>query len=234
MRNKRPVIAAGAVVAVAAAATWYLIWGPDGDLPDTPSRTADVKEVYAFDDVAQLAATSDLVIEATVTEVIAVEPKDPGEDDTGGDIERRVRLRIDEPLYQRTGSGTPDTVLVAEGFWGPDREGVAVGAMDWTRPGDTGYYFLSRSDSGAPYGYVSPSYGRVMVADGTAHLGESSGLEPEEDGPWAGSKADFSDLDGIESIIDEAVADAASGKTEPAERQLARRPVPGAVRGRWP
>lgn len=201
-------------VAIAAAVTGYLIWGPGGGLPDTPERTAEGLQKYEFDNVGEMAATSHLVIKATVSKAeVGDKVGDPGEELTN----RHVYLDVEEVLYQQKGHDAGDTVIIGEGYWETDGVGVMTEGMEWTEPGDTGYYFLMGPGGNGIYGFTTSPHGRVLIENGKAEVATSDGLSPEEDGPWASANTDFDNVKEVESIIRDAVEAAESGKAEPVE-----------------
>lgn len=167
----------------------------------TPELSVEGKEQFYFDNLMEMARSSELVIRAEVTNVGIGQlyGKDSGSPIT-------TRLITLKPLEVARGDipvGHPLTY--EEEGWNADHTGYVMNGVLWSDVGDQAWYFLRRSSSG--YYRLLSSYGRYKVED-SDHMGPS-GHHPEKEGPWAplpGAVRD--DATGIGRIIRETAVQA--------------------------
>ncbi|OEJ23543.1 hypothetical protein AR457_02535 [Streptomyces agglomeratus] len=134
------------------------------------------REVHHFDDVEKMAATSDLVVKAQVTDV------QPGrwvgsKEDGGREQVREVTLHVEEVLHSARAT-KPQTVLVDEWGWDEEGRGYQLEGVTWTAKGDEGIYFLTQSEERGHWRLVN-SQGRALVdgqqLDSAANEGDQLG-----------------------------------------------------------
>jgi len=197
---------------------------------DTPENISYASELRGFDDLGSMTATSDLVVKATVTEVVQGRTSGTAEDG-GATTTREVRLRIDKVIYQRRGGKAPESVLLAEGYWDQSGTGYMVEGLNWSKVGDTGYYFLSGPDdtytSSDHYALVW-SQGRVVVTnDGIAISGDY-----DHEGPWVGVNTSAAGVATFEASLAAAAEAARTGKAKVVKPEMcARAPEMAACKG---
>lgn len=164
--GRRSVIVTGTALAVAAltAAVSFAAGGPQ--LDRLPEENAHAKEVYSFDDVATMTATSHLVVLGTV---VSVGPgRIVGEEADGAIQLRSVGIEVLDFLHQRKTTILPRLLTIEEEGWDAQGRGYTVNGVEWSQVGDYGYFFLRKSDGVNTYQLVS-SQGRALVVDGVLH-----------------------------------------------------------------
>ncbi|MFR9777595.1 hypothetical protein ACL02O_16260 [Micromonospora sp. MS34] len=136
-----------------------------------PESLAFGKEVYHFDTVAQMTATSHLVVYGTVTAAepgrVASVDEDPAA--VGGDVQlRTVTIDVWDVLHNPKSMLVPPTITLEEEGWDEQGRGYIANNVVWSEVGDTGYFFLRRSYGVSdPYTFqLASSDGRALVADG--------------------------------------------------------------------
>ncbi|MFG2052762.1 hypothetical protein ACGFI9_01905 [Micromonospora sp. NPDC048930] len=164
--------AAAALVAAGLVATVSVGHADTGVRLDArPESLAFGKEVYHFDTVAQMTATSHLVVYGTVT---AVEPgrtasvdEDPAA--VGGDTRlRNVTIEVWDVLHNPKNMLVPPTVTLEEEGWDEEGRGYISNNVTWSEVGDAGYFFLRRDlDVSDPHTFLlASSDGRALEANG--------------------------------------------------------------------
>ncbi|MCX6398025.1 MAG: hypothetical protein NTV23_16170 [Propionibacteriales bacterium] len=147
-----------------------------------PELTSQGKEVRHYDDLAEMAAGSDWILRAKVTDVRVGKTY-------GDSVEDQVitRLVVLDPIEVVKGvdvEGVPDTLTFEEEGWQGDGRGYVMNGVLWSRPGEEAWFFLRRTRDGS-YRLTS-SFGRYTL------VGKDegpSGLEPADEGPWAPESA---------------------------------------------
>lgn len=205
--------------ALAAAVAVALAVVSDGEsselnLATDPSRhgeqtAADAKELYLYDDLAQMQATSDLVIAGHVTSVepgriVGPEGSRPVEsgpvDDLAGEIQLYdVEIAVEEWLGGQSEVSDGTTVSAEE-----DAMFVSL-----SEKGDAGVYFLAETDDPGTYVLAGSAARFLAFGDGTV---ESS--NPEFD--WA-QKAESESADELIEAVEENQDAVEAGQVEPAE-----------------
>lgn len=137
-----------------------------------PEALAFGKEMYEFDTVEKMTATSHLVVFGTVTAVetgrLAGADEDPEE--AGGDIRlRKVTIGQLDVLHNSKNLIIPPSITLEEEGWDEEGRGYIVNNVEWSEVGDTGYFFLRRAAGiSDPYTYqLVSSDGRALVVDGS-------------------------------------------------------------------
>ena len=136
-----------------------------------PEALAFGKEMYEFDSVEKMTATSHLVVRGTVTAVetgrLAGVDEDP--EAVGGDIRlRKVTIGELDVLHNPKNLLVPPSITLEEVGWDEEGRGYIVNNVAWSEVGDTGYFFLRRAAGTTDpntYQLVS-SDGRALVVDG--------------------------------------------------------------------
>lgn len=180
--------------------------GP-GRLQEIPvDRSSSAKEIFSFDSLPQLLATSDLVVLATVDSIGVgrVEgdghlegPPPEGESEveaSGGLQLYDVDLNVERTLY---GRDVPSTISIEE-------DGVLV--SPW-HVGDRGVYFIER-DPISDHWRVLSSQGRYLVTDGQV-------VASNDHLAWA-REVERLDLDGLIREIESARKQVEAGSVRPA------------------
>ncbi|HEX4981902.1 MAG TPA: hypothetical protein VFV63_09395 [Ilumatobacteraceae bacterium] len=171
---RHPVAPIAAIVTVVAvSATWWWSHGPTRVDAPQPLRV-HATSIYDFASLDEMAAASDLVVEA---DVVAVERgRLVGEPDQGGVISRIVTLAIDDVIGGETTA--PSTVIVEEEGWLPDGTPIIVDDVEPSSVGDHGVWFLDALE--APDGADMPAYlvinsqGRLLDRDGRVVGGDQT------------------------------------------------------------
>lgn len=175
-RIRRPrrwgLAAAGAAVAAALVATVSIGHADTGVRLDArPESLAFGKEVYHFDTVAEMTATSQLVVQGTVTAVgpgrLTGLDEDPAA--VGGGVRlRNVTIEVWDVLHNPKNMLVPPTITLEEEGWDENGNGYIANNVAWSEVGDSGYFFLRRSyGSGDPHTFqLASSDGRALMADG--------------------------------------------------------------------
>jgi hypothetical protein len=124
--------------------------------PTEPRENIEADEPAVGDGLAELAAASEVVVRA---EVVAV---GPGPEVSGADG-ARFQLRSVTLRPREIVKGAVATALVrfAEPGYTLDGLGFTVNGVAWSRVGDEGWYFLTRSDD--TWMRLVSSYGRFLV-----------------------------------------------------------------------
>ncbi|WP_183093065.1 hypothetical protein [Nocardioides stalactiti] len=110
---------------------------------DEPESVAHVREIHHFESLAEMVATSDLVV---VAEATATEPGrwhgDPGAPDSTRS--RAVTLAVDEVLWSgpQPRKQVPRTLTLDEEGWSSERQGYQLEGLPWLEVGDTGVFAL--------------------------------------------------------------------------------------------
>jgi hypothetical protein len=122
--------------------------------------SANASEVYRFDDLDVMVATSDAVVRGTV---LSVRPgRTAGGKDAGHAMSfREVVLRVDAVFH---GPDLTDTIVLEEaGAWGG--KPVVMNNVRPSKVGDSGVYFLTlRKDSDLPRYILVSSQGRYLLS----------------------------------------------------------------------
>ncbi|MFG2070952.1 hypothetical protein ACGFKZ_29230 [Micromonospora tulbaghiae] len=164
--------AAGAVAVAALVAAVGVGRADPGVRYDTqPEALAFGKEMYDFQTVEQMTATSHLVVFGTVTSVepgrLASADEDPAA--VGGDIRlRTVTINQYDVLHNPKNLIIPPSITLEEEGWDEEGRGYISNNVAWSAVGDTGYFFLRRAvGTSNPYTYqLASSDGRPLVVDG--------------------------------------------------------------------
>ncbi len=123
---------------------------------------------YYFRNVAEMAATADLVVHGTVTCVEKGHALGTGDVESSPESVVDVTVKVDAVL--KGPADIESLVIDEEGY---DRDGDPFQIVDspWSRVGDTGYYFLSDPNGkpeGRPLGHfitIDPA-GRILIESG--------------------------------------------------------------------
>jgi hypothetical protein len=157
-----------------------------------------MKEVFSFESLPQMVATSDLVIEGTVQRV------EPGRVVGGGDASiqfGQVTVSVDRVLFGRR---APANVVLEE--YGLERGHPS-------RVGDHGVYFLHRKTD-------APMFHRLVNSQGRFLDDRHRGLVAANDeADWVKAIEDES-LSQLENDVEAAARAVAEGRVEPAEPNL--------------
>jgi hypothetical protein len=136
-----------------------------------PESLAFGKEVFHFDTVEQMTATSHLVVQGTVAAVepgrIASVDEDPAA--VGGAIQlRKVTITVWDVLHNPKNMLVPPTITLEEEGWDEQGRGYISNNVEWSEVGDSGYFFLRRSPGVSdPHTFqLASSDGRTLVAAG--------------------------------------------------------------------
>ncbi|MET8119302.1 hypothetical protein [Micromonospora sp. NPDC005189] len=136
-----------------------------------PEALAFGKEMYDFQTIEQMTATSQLVVFGTVTSVqpgrMASTDEDPAA--VGGDIRlRTVTISRSDILHNPKNLIIPASITLEEEGWDEEGRGYLSNNVAWSEVGDTGYFFLRRAAGVSdPYTYqLASSDGRALVVDG--------------------------------------------------------------------
>lgn len=148
-----------AVLAIAAIAAC----SPAADRDDRPERIVHGKEVYTFEDLPTMTATSDLVVKAQVKSVTPGRwIGTPGADDA--DQAREITLDVQRTLFSKNATA-PKQVILDEWGWDSKGHGFQFAGVTWSKAGDHGYYFLTATEVPGHYVLVN-SQGRFTDMDG--------------------------------------------------------------------
>ncbi|MFJ6194603.1 hypothetical protein [Micromonospora sp. NPDC092111] len=164
--------AAGAVAVTALVAAVGVGRADSGVRYDSrPEALAFGKEVYHFDTVGQMTATSHLVVLGTVSSAVPGRLGSVDEDPAavGGDIRlRAVTIDVSDVLHNPKNLIIPARITLEEEGWDEEGRGYVSNNVAWSEVGDTGYFFLRRSGGVSdPYTYqLASSDGRALVVDG--------------------------------------------------------------------
>ncbi|MGI5482763.1 hypothetical protein [Streptomyces lavendofoliae] len=140
---------------VVGAAAWS---GAADGSPAAPHRDVQAerilhgREVFDFKTLSELLATSPVVVQAKVT---GVQPgRTSGSEETGGvEQARDVTLQVTDTLKNYQGATT--TLVMEEYGWDADGNGYQVENVAWSDVGDTGFYFLRKTDDGQRWRLVN-------------------------------------------------------------------------------
>jgi hypothetical protein len=157
-----------------------------------------MKEVFSFDSLPQMIATSDLVIEGTVQNV------EPGRVVGRGDSAiqfGQVTMSVDRLLF---GELEPSGVVLEE-------YGLEYGHL--SRVGDHGVYFLTQKDDG-----IGPRFFRI-VSSQRRFLDDGSGglVAPNDEADWV-KAIEGESLAELENDVEAAARAVAEGRVEPTQR----------------
>ncbi|GAA3544651.1 hypothetical protein AFL01nite_16430 [Aeromicrobium flavum] len=184
------------VVAVVAAlfVVWLVLFLTRGDTssatgsdpyPDHAEGVAFVDEAVVYDDLGRMAATANVVVRGTVTEVApgATHQYTP-EQSVADETDRVLTVRVDEVVANgaRGAPAVGTSIRIVEGWWS-EGIGYETEGMPWSEVGQEGYFFLAK-DSGPSGGYTYVgTTGRALLTDEGAEVsGDHHG-----DGPWDGT-----------------------------------------------
>ncbi|MFE9689336.1 hypothetical protein [Micromonospora sp. NPDC005806] len=214
--------AAGAVALAGLVATVAVRHADTGVRLDArPESLAFGKEVYHFDTVAQMTATSHLVVYGSVSAVepgrIASVDEDPAA--VGGDIRlRNVTITVWDVLHNPKNMLVPPTITLEEEGWDEEGRGYLSNNVAWSEVGDSGYFFLRRDlDVSDPHTFLlASSDGRALEANGVL---EPSNPQNELAGSISGMTAGL-----FNQTVTEASAAVAAG-TLTASAPTANQPV---------
>ncbi|MFC6288249.1 hypothetical protein ACFP3Q_09345 [Nocardioides sp. GCM10027113] len=163
--------------------------------------------------MAALAATADLVVHGRVTSVEAGEPQLLSDGSAETHTPRWLVVEVADKLLVRGTVAEPATSLrVYDGFWS-DGVGYRLDAYDWARPGDEGYFFLSRDEApdGTPLDTYTPlgSEGRVLLGLRTTVYDAS------DTSVWSTALGSSATAATVRQTVDRAVDRARSGDAKP-------------------
>ncbi|MEH1166649.1 hypothetical protein V6V47_14815 [Micromonospora sp. CPCC 205539] len=165
-------VAAGAVAVTALVAAVGVGRADPGVRYDAhPESLAFGKEMYEFQTVEQMTATSHLVVYGTVTAAVPGRLGSVDEDPAavGGDIRlRTVTIDVSDTLHNPKRLIFPRMITLEEEGWDEEGRGYVSNNVAWSQVGDSGYFFLRRSaGTSDPYTYqLASSDGRALVVDG--------------------------------------------------------------------
>ncbi|WP_412751434.1 hypothetical protein [Krasilnikovia sp. M28-CT-15] len=185
------------------------------ELDAQPERIAHGKEVYHFNSLEDMTATADLVVQAHVASVKPgrwIGP--PGGAD--GERVREVTLQVDRVVLSRIGD-VPANITLDEWGWDNKGNGYQFENVTWTKAGDQGYYFLTRTPEVANnFGLIS-SQGRLLVQGNgsAAKLNPSAGKDDEIHAALSALPPST-----FEEHLRKTAADAKSGKIKPVEKSF--------------
>jgi hypothetical protein len=154
-----------------------------------------MKEVFSFESLPQMVATSDLVIEGTVQEV------EPGRVVGEGDASiqfAQVTVSVDRVVFGRMDAAS----VVLEEY------GLQLGHP--SRVGDHGVYFLHQKADAPAFHRLVNSQGRFLD-DGKGGL-----VAPNDEADWV-KAIEGESLSQLESDVEAAARAAAEGRVEPAK-----------------
>ncbi|MFD7067975.1 hypothetical protein ACFV97_12175 [Streptomyces sp. NPDC059913] len=119
------------------------------------------REVFDFASVAEMASTSTAVVEA---EVVDVQPgRTMGSEEAGGvDQARDVTLSV-KTSFKRPFVSAPSTIVLEEWGWDEEGRGYQVENVAWSKVGDKGFYFLSKSEAEGRWRLVN-TQGRGLIS----------------------------------------------------------------------
>ena len=110
-------------------------------LDTVPESISQVREIHHFENLAELVATSDLVVLAEVTDVRPGRwHGNPGADDSTQS--RAVTLSIKKILWSGTqrSSSVPTSLVLDEEGWTSDGQGFQLEGLPWLSIGNTGVF----------------------------------------------------------------------------------------------
>lgn len=148
------------------------------------SVAAASASAYYFDSVAAMAATADLVVEATVVDVQRGRQYGKEDGDVGLGL-RDVQLEVSSALKGQA----PQTIWIEEDGFDRMNQPFEIDGNPWSLIGDKGFYFLIKSGSEQPedHYFVLNADGRILFEDGrTVTFGSSTmsgnlrSLEPQK------------------------------------------------------
>lgn len=147
----------GVVAAIAAGAlVWY---NGRSDYADHPETILSGKQMFHFDSLADMTATSTVVVKARVEDVKVGRVVGAGSGDPM--TLRAVSLAVLDVLAQQSPVGRPSTITLEEVGWDSSGKGLVQEGLTWSTVGDVGFFFLRRNESGA-FDLVS-TQGRILI-----------------------------------------------------------------------
>ncbi|MBG6091689.1 hypothetical protein [Actinomadura viridis] len=179
-------------------------------LAERPTMFAHSVEINFFEDLATMAATSDLVV---LGEVRSVRPgRWVGEEEPKGrERVRDVTIEIEEVLLNNGSGAAPKTVTVDE--WGWDSRGVGFQDenVTWTKAGDRGYYFLTPVKD-------APGHHRLINSQGRALISGTELTPSSEEGAPLHEEMHHLSPKGFENSLSKAIRDIRAGKVRPQKK----------------
>lgn len=161
-------------VAVASAVIGVGAWNAVGAGSDSGGPRLDAqaerimhgRETRLFKNLEQLIGSTPYIVRATVTDI---QPGRTigGEEDGGVDQARDVTLSI-ETSYKK--ARVPATLVVEEWGWDEEGAGYQVENVAWSKVGDYGYYFLTKSSVADRYRLVNTQGRALENSDGFLKL----------------------------------------------------------------
>lgn len=135
---------------------------------ERPESVAHSKEMYTFDTVDSMVATSHLVVFGEVSAV--GEGRFTGADEDGSTVPqirlRNVTITVHDVLHNPKNALIPPSITLEEEGWDSQGRGYLVNGVAWSEVGDTGYFFLRRSVGNADAYTLTSSDGRVLSEGG--------------------------------------------------------------------
>ncbi|MCX4974459.1 hypothetical protein [Streptomyces sp. NBC_00620] len=228
-RTAAAVAAASAVIGVGA---WSAFGeeSPGSRLDARAERIMHGRETIEFANLEQLVGSTPYIVKATVTDI---QPgRSTGDEDSGGvEQARDVTLSV-ETSYKK--ALLPSTLVVEEWGWDEDGAGYQVENVAWSKIGDEGYYFLTRSTTAGHYKLVNTQGRALETSDGFLKLSADPESELTAAIGWMDS-LDFGlqiryllqpeNSDQLETVSEPPAAPSAS-QTEPAADDGSEEPYP--------
>ncbi|SNX58487.1 hypothetical protein SAMN06272735_2983 [Streptomyces sp. TLI_55] len=164
-RTAAAVAAASAVIGIGA-------WSAVGEEPAGPrldtraERIMYGRETRQFDTLEQLVGSTPYIVKATVTDI---QPgRSVGDAESGGvEQARDVTLAV-EVKYKK--ALLPSTLVVEEWGWDSEGAGYQVENVAWSKVGDKGYYFLTKSSAADRYKLINTQGRALETSDGMLEL----------------------------------------------------------------